>query len=287
MNAPLKLTLHVIDLTRMQPGKDLEQNGALAELSVLQSHLAWMLLKQLAPESTPAEDLYLKLRAGVRLDAMESYVRGLMAPTPQLRTRLFSQAVKLDGQFSQAQFQLGRIEFDNHEYKKAAEWLARVSKNDFHYMEASFRLAICRIYSGDYDAAIQLLRMVSNEFPLNEVYNNLGVALSRKNDSGAGASFLKAIEGDQADPDYWFNAGYALWRFGQYPAAADRFRAVLDRAAGDQEATIMLGRCLKNEGPRGNDLRGGGRERIKTAFEDSAFRQLQAELRSDKKDEKK
>ena len=129
--------------------------------------------------------------------------------------------------------------------------------------------------------------MVSNEFPLNEVYNNLGVAMSRRNDSGSAASFQKAIDGDQSDPDYWFNAGYTLWKYGQYAAAADRFRAVLDRASGDQEATIMLGRCLKNEGPRGNENRGGGRERIKTAFEDSAFRQLQAELRKDQKTEEK
>jgi hypothetical protein len=41
----------------------------------------------------------------------------------------------------------------------------------------------------------------------------------------------------------------------------------------------MLGYCLKSEGPRAGDPRSEGRERIKTTFEDSAFRQLQAELR--------
>ncbi len=287
MTAPLRLSLHIIDLKRMQAGKDLEQNGTLAELSLMQSHLCWMLLKQLAPESTPAEDEYLRSRPAVRLNAMESYVRGLMASTPQQQGKLFSQAVKLDDHFSQAQFHLGRVEFEKSDYKQAAEWLAKVSKSDFHYMEASFLLAICRIYGGDFESAIQLLQVVSNEFPLNEVYNNLGVAMSRRNDSGATASFQKAIEGDQSDPDYWFNSGYTLWKYGQFAAAADRFRAVLDRASGDQEATIMLGRCLKNEGPRGNENRNGGHERIKTAFEDSAFRQLQAELRKDEKKEEK
>jgi tetratricopeptide (TPR) repeat protein len=287
MTAPLRIALHTIDLKTMRPGKDLEHTGTLADLSLMQSHLAWMLLKQLAPESTPAEELYLRSRKVVRLNAMESYVRGLMAVTPQSRIKFFSQAVKLDDHFSQAEFQLGRLEFQDKDYKKAAEWLGKVSKTDFHYMEASFLLAICRIYSGDYDSAIQLLKIVLAELPLNEVYNNLGVAQTRKNESGAVGSFQKAIEGDQGDPDYWFNAGYALWKFGQYAAAADRFRAVLDRSAGDSEATIMLGRCLRSDGPRGNELRSGGRERIKTTFEDSAFRQLQAELRADKKEEKK
>ncbi len=210
-----------------------------------------MLLKQLAPESTPAEDIYLRSRKGLRLNAMESYVRGLMATT-LTRIKFFSQAVKLDDHFPQAEFQLGRLEFQDKDYKKAAEWLGKVSRTDFHYLEASFLLAICRIYSGDYDSAIQLLKIVLAELPLNEVYNNLGVALTRKNDSGAVGSFQRAIEGDQGDPDYWFNAGYALWKFGQYAAAADRFRAVLDRSSGVPEHDHVR-RAIASEamGPEG------------------------------------
>jgi len=34
------------------------------------------------------------------------------------------------------------------------------------------------------------------------------------------------------------------------------------------------------DGPRAGDSRSEGRERIKTAFEDSAYRQLKAELRT-------
>ena len=124
--------------------------------------------------------------------------------------------------------------------------------------------------------------MVAGEIPLNEVYNNLGAALSRKNDPAAGDNFKKALDGDEADPDYWFNLGYSLWRQSRFDLAATNFRAVLDRSPGDQEATIILGRCLKMDGPRANDPRGEGRERIKTAFEDSAYRQLQAELNSKK-----
>ena len=65
--------------------------------------------------------------------------------------QLFSQAVKLDDHFSRAQFQLGRLEFGKKDYKRAGEWLAKVPKSDFHYMEASFLLAICRISTGDFD----------------------------------------------------------------------------------------------------------------------------------------
>ena len=125
--------------------------------------------------------------------------------------------------------------------------------------------------------------MVLAELPLNEVYNDLGAALLRKNDAGAAAdNFQKALEGDEADPDYWFNLGFALWRKGDFAKAADKFRATLERSATDQDATFFLGRCLRQEGPRAGDPRSEGRERIKTTFEDSAFRQLQAELKSKK-----
>jgi tetratricopeptide (TPR) repeat protein len=132
----------------------------------------------------------------------------------------------------------------------------------------------------DFDGAIDQFRMVSAEVPLNEVYNNLGAALSRKNDLTASDNFRKALDGDESDPDYWFNLGYALWRQGHFTEAAQKFRATLDRSPSDQEATIMLGRCLKSDGPRAGDARSEGRERIKTAFEDSAWRQLQAELKT-------
>jgi Flp pilus assembly protein TadD len=124
--------------------------------------------------------------------------------------------------------------------------------------------------------------MVAAEIPLNEVYNDLGVALSRRNDPAAEEFLRKALEGDKADPDYWFNLGFLLWKRGDFSQAITMFRAVLERSRDDQDATYFLGRSLAAEGPRAGEPRSEGRERIKTTFEDSAFRQLQAELKSKK-----
>ena len=115
--------------------------------------------------------------------------------------------------------------------------------------------------------------------PLNEVYNDLGAVESRRNDAAAAiASFQKAVEGDSADPDYHFNLAYAFWRSGQFPAAIASFREVLARSPGDAEATSLLGRALRGEGPRPGDPRAEGRERLKTNYDETAYRQLQAEL---------
>jgi tetratricopeptide (TPR) repeat protein/TolB-like protein len=278
----LRLTIHVIDMKKLQESPEISQTGALENLSQMETKLAWVLLKRLTPTSAPSEEIFLHDRAPVRVDAMESYVRGLMASSDDQKMKLFTQAVRLDDHFSEPNFQLGRILFAKKDYKAAGTWLAKVTRGDSHFLEAAFMRGICRYYDSDFDAAIDQFRMVSNEIPLNEVYNNLGAALSRRNDAAAMENFTKALEGDQGDPDYWFNIGYLLWKQGKFALAAEKFRSVLDRSPSDQEATIMLGRCIKMDGPRAGDPRSDGRERIKTAFEDSAFRQLQAELKSAK-----
>lgn len=280
LKSNLRLTVRMIDLKKFRQSAEFFETGTLENLSRMETRLAWMLWRQLAPESAPTEEAFLNDRAPVRVDAMESYVRGLMASSEDQKLKLFTQAARLDDHFSQPDFQLGRTLFGKKDYSTASQWLAKVNKSDSHFLEAAFLRGICKYHEGDFEGATDQFKMVSNEIPLNEVFNNLGAALSRKNDPGAADNFKKALDGDESDPDYWFNLGYWLWKQGRFDLAAAHFRAVLDRSPGDQEATIMLGRCLKTEGPHAGDPRSEGRERIKTAFEDSAYRQLQAELKA-------
>ncbi len=282
LKSNLRLVVRIVDLKKFKQGAEFAETGSLENLSQMETKLAWMVLRQLAPENAPSEETFFHDRAPVRVDAMESYVRGLMASSEDQKLKLFTQAARLDEHFSQPDFQLGRILFAKKDYKTAGQWLSKVSKGDSHYLEAAFLRGICKYHEGDFDGAIDQFKMVSNEIPLNEVYNNMGAALSRKNDPAAADNFKKALDGDEADPDYWFNLGYSLWKQGRFDLAATHFRAVLDRSPGDQEATTMLGRCIKMDGPRAGDPRSDGRERIKTAFEDSAYRQLQAELKGKK-----
>ena len=282
LKSNIRLTVRSIDLKKLRQGQPLEQFGPLENLTQMQTNLAWMALHDLDPEGAPSQEQFLKEHPPVRIDANESYIRGLMSGNPEQRTRLFTQAAKLDDHFSQPNFQLGRMFFVKKDYKTAAQWLEKVTKNDSHFEEASFLLGICRYQQGDFDSAAKQFRTVLADLPLNEVYNDLGAALSRRNEPAAGENFRKALEGDDGDPDYWFNLGYFLWKQGKFAEAAEKFRAALDRSPEDQEATAMLGRCIKMDGPRPGDSRSEGRERIKTAFEDSAWRQLQAELKKKK-----
>jgi tetratricopeptide (TPR) repeat protein len=204
----------------------------------------------------------------------------LLAAAPEQRMRFFSAAARLEEHYSPPAFQLAKIYWEKKDYKGAATWFERVTRSDPRYLESQFFLGLCRFYTGDYVAAERCFALVSEQVPLNEVWNNLGAAQARqKKTDAAAASFAKAIEGDSADPDYRFNLGFTQWRAGLYPAAVESLRAATERNPNDQEATALLGRALKRDAPRAGDLRGENRERVKTSYEAEAYRQLQAELK--------
>jgi Flp pilus assembly protein TadD len=279
----LRITAHILDLKRMHQGPEFSEVGAMENLALLEVHLSWAALESLKNPLAHTEQQFIGAHPPVRLDAAESYVRGLLASTPEQQHRFFTQAARLDSSFSQPCFQLGKASWANKEYQVAATWLVRVNRSDPHYLEAQFLLGLCRYYSGDFASAEQSFELVAASVPLNEVFNDLGVAQARQNKTAAAvASFHKALEGDSSDPDYHFNLGYTLWRSGKFAEALAAFREVVARNPKDSEATILLGRALKQDGQRPGEARFDGRERLKTNYEETAYRQLQAELQSKK-----
>jgi tetratricopeptide (TPR) repeat protein len=277
-------TLHIgariLNIKRLKQGPELAESGALEDLAALEARLSWQTLEALAPKSAPAEEDFLRARPRVRLDALESYIRGLLAANPEQQHRFFMQAARLDEGYSQPCFELGKSYWVKKDYRVAAGWLRRVNRSDPHYLEAQFYLGLCNYQMGDYPAAAGCFETVAATVPLNEVFNDLGAAQSRGNINAAIESYRKALEGDDADPDYHFNLGYALWKAGQYPAAADSFRAVLRRNPNDDEAAALLLRAERREPPPRTGAE--GRERLKTNYEETAYRQLKAELESKK-----
>jgi len=134
----------------------------------------------------------MKARPAVRLDAVESYVRGLLSTSPEQRHRYFTQAARLDANYSQPCFELGRVFWEKKDYKVAGGWLERVARSDPHYLEAQFFLGLCRFANGDFKGAEQSFQLVAAAIPLNEVYNDLGVVQAQRQDYSAAAASFRA-----------------------------------------------------------------------------------------------
>jgi tetratricopeptide (TPR) repeat protein len=275
----LSVSVKILDLTRMKQGPELSASGELDGLAALQDHLAWQTLLQFVePRMAPSAVQFHSRRRRVRLDAMENYIRGLAAVDPDQKHRFFTQAARLDEDFSQPRFQLGKFQWEKKNYRVAAGWLERVSSTDPDFYEATFLLGLCRYHMADYEKAQASFELVLESYRLAGVWNNLGAAQSRRDLPEALESFEKALEADPEDPVYNFNVGYALWRIAEYDEAADSFRAVLDRNPGDSVAMTMLGRCLKKNGPRPRQTRVEALERLKGSFDAMAYRIRQTEL---------
>ena len=276
----LRIHAHILDLKHTHMSPEFGESGALDDLADIETRVAWDALKQLDPQTSLTQQAFFKDRPPVRIDAVESYIRGLLATAPDQRMHFFAQAARLDEHYSPPAFQLAKIYWEKKDYKTAATWFERVARTSRRYLESQFFLGLCHFYSGDYAAAEACFATVAAQMPLNEVFNNLGAAQSRqKKTDGAVASFGKAIDGDDADPDYRFNLGFAYWHAGKYNEAVQSLRAAAQRNPSDQEATSLLGRALSKDGPRAGDPRSENRERVKTNYDEAAYRQLQAELK--------
>ena len=272
----LRITTRTIDVRRIRKGPDLSEMGALEDLAALQSHTAWQVLQLAVPKGAPSEEEFRRRRPPVRVDAIENYIRGLLAVEPQQKHRFLTQAARLDPNFPAPAFQLGKLLFQEKDYRSAAGWLKKVPEADPNFREATFFLGLAQYNTNDFQGAQVAFQLVAATVPLNEVLNNLGAAQSRLNRPDSVETLQRALEGDTADPDYQFNVGYALWKREKFDDAAERFRAALERRPDDTEANLFLSRCVKKAGPRAGDPRAEGRERLKETYQESAWWQLKA-----------
>ena len=268
----LRVTARVLDVKEVVQIGEFFESGPVEELAALETDLAWKIQHWARPDRPMDLEEFRRRHPAAKLNARESYIRGLMTPSAEQRHRLLTQAVRLDPRFPQPSFLLGREHFLKGNFREAAGWLDRIPAHSVSFVESRFLLALCRYQLSEFDAARLLLEQIAPRLAAPELWNNLGAAQARLNQPHALESFQKALEADPGDTDYRFNAGYTLWKRGDFDAAANHFRAVLDRARDDQDAIQLLGRCLKKSGPRPGDWRSEGLERLKESYEEPALR---------------
>lgn len=268
----LRIDVRVFDRRHVLQTTEIIERGPIEDLALLETLVAYRLVKFLAKDFRLSREEFDRRHPPVKLTAKEYYIRGLMASTKEARHRYFAQAVLLEPSFAQPCFYLGLMQWDNNNYRVAAGWLERITPFQDHYWDAQFYLGLSRYQSANFDGALEAFRKLVSRYPVPEVMNNLGAVELALDMPEALGHFKAALDKDASDPDYHFNVAYALWRAGEYEAAAQKFRAVLDRVNDDQDAILLLGRSLKQSGPRQGEVRTEGLERLKEELDLSEFR---------------
>jgi tetratricopeptide (TPR) repeat protein len=273
----VQVTAQFIDLRKLHNGPDVSETGKLADLSRLDEHLAWECTKYVDAGTKLTLDSFMAPEKSIRLDAEESYIRGLLSGNQDQQQKWFLQAANLDAHFAGPAYELGKLYLERKDYRQAMHWLERVPAGDSRYPDAHFRMGLSAYQAADYNAAQNCFREVAKAMPLNEVYNNLGAAEDQLNQPAALDDFRHAVDGDPNDPVYLFNLGAALLRRNLFEEAGRRLEAVTDRSPGDQQAAELLERARNQQAspPGAKPLLP---YRLKEKLDATAFRQLKAML---------
>ena len=264
-------TAQLLDMRRLHLTPTVNESGSLLQLVDIQAATAWDLVHVIHPALSATKQDFVAETKDIRLDALENYVRGVIASSSPEKIRRFKEAVRLNPDYSVAMLQLGKTYFDQRDYASAVTWFSKIPATDKHSTEANFYLGLAAYYSGNMDRAAEAFRQVVNRLPLTEVYNNLAVVEARSGKSAATEYLEKAVEADPTDEDYRFNLAIVLARNGDNTSAIRQLKEALNLRPGDSEAKAYLDALLK---PSVSSSLRTPLERIKRNYDETSFRQL-------------
>ena len=274
-DSSVRISARFLDLRKMHDGPEMSEAGKLSDLSRLEEHLAWQTLHYVDPSQNVPVEKFMAPAKLIRLDAEESYIRGLMSTSPEQKERWLLQATKLDPQFSNAAFELGRAQLSQNKYRQAISTLQRIPSADIRYSEARFNMGLAAFRVNDFTAANAYFHEVAKQFPLSEVYNNIGAAENELNQPAAVDDFRRALDGDPSNPTYLFNLSLALIKNNQFEEAGNKLRLLLTQTPDDEDAQALLEKASQRDA---TSTKSQIQERLKESFNDIAFRQLKAVL---------
>ena len=268
-------TAQLLDMRRLRLLPEMRESGPLLNLIDAQTGLAWQILHTLFPSFSSSREAFASQAAPVRLDALENYIKGVIAPTTDEQIQHLREAVRLNPAYAQALLRLGKAYYQEHQYEQAVAWLSKIRQDDSVALEARFYLGLAAYNLGQFPRAESAFAFVAERLPLSEVYNNLGVVVDHRDKAAAEAYFQKAIAQDPNDADYHSNLGVELYRSGDLEGAARQLREAVSLKPADAEAK-SLAEMIGGSGQPGvvSSSVKLPQQRIRTNYDESTFRQL-------------
>ncbi len=264
----------VLEVNRLTLSKPLQQQASLPRLLDLENNLAWLCARAMDPKLAVAQNTFVAASAALKLDAYESYIRGLTANTDEERIKRLKTAVELAPSDSNALLALGKTEYTDGDYDGAAAALAKVPASDPLALEAGFYRGLARFNTAHYADAEGSFAVVGTKLPLPEVINNQGVAMARQHKDGT-VLLQRASVADPLDADYHFNVAVAMHRKGDNTHAKAEVDQALKLRPNDGEARELQGVIA---GARPASAGFDPQERIRRTYSEAAFRQAAFQL---------
>jgi tetratricopeptide (TPR) repeat protein len=259
-----QIKAQVLKVDALHLSAPLQEEADITHLIDVLNSLAWGLAKQIDPQFAVSRSTFVAAGAGLRVDAFENYIRGLVETDPAEQIRHLKESVRLDPSFSPALLALGKAYFANQQFDLAATTLGRLPRNDANALEADFDRGLAFFYLGTYVKAEDAFAFVNKELPLPEVVNNQGVAAARRG-LDATSFFQQAVSADPNDPDYQFNLALALARKKDVAGAQRAIAQTLKLRPQDTEAQAFQA-TLRAE-PRITIVAPAPNNRVNTAFD--------------------
>jgi tetratricopeptide (TPR) repeat protein len=241
------------------------QTSSFEDLLRAHARLSWQILcalerKSCDPQGTnTGESTFADPPASLRVDALENFVLGLLAPDDESHIRDLREAARLEPAWDRPPFELGQVYFARRDCESALPWFSRVPPNRPDGPEASFNTGVCHLLRNDAsraEAAFSgLIERTRRAGPggwlpeLSEVRNNLGVARLRLGKwSEAATEFERAAALDEEEPDYLVNLGIAKLAAKQPAGAVTAFEHARKLDPDDREARTLLVSALESLG---------------------------------------
>lgn len=258
----------VLAVNKLNMTAPLEQSAGLPRLLDVENNLAWLAARTMDPKFAVSQTTFQAASADLKLDAYESYIRGITATSPDERMSRLRTAVQLSPTNAEALLALGKLQYTTGDFTAAAATLAKVPGNDPLALEAGFYRGLAAFNGAHYGDAEASFASVSTKLPLPEVVNNQGVAMARQHKEGL-VLLQRASQADPLDADYHFNVSVALHRKGDNTAAKTEIDQAVKLRPNDGEAKQLQAVIAGAQQPAGFDPQ----ERVRRTYSEAAFRQ--------------
>src|SRR5947209_13842065 len=99
-------------------------------LPILQTALTWDVLNALNLTINVSKQQFIAQFPPIRLDALENYIRGIVATTEQEKIKYFKEALRLDPNHTLAMLQLAKTYYNARAYEPDITWFSKIPEND-------------------------------------------------------------------------------------------------------------------------------------------------------------